>query len=1030
MRELIISELRNVVIHHKVNEENHDISFESETIYSEWKEQLFVNEIDFFSEKLRKENLQPSQFKNLIKFYLTKKQKKIPNEFVKDITLLGLTNNELGYLTLFEDIINTHLNEIDIFFSHTKFKVILDKNKKNIINSFIKYLCDNLEKLSEKTIFYEFKVWESTFDNEGVINRKEKTNLFYEKLREIEFKLHFYNEYPVLYRLIKDEIVRLKCNLIELFNRLLDDFNEIHNQFSLKEKDSVLSIDFGLGDRHNKGKTVSIINFESGKKIVYKPHSLELDVKFNFFIKHLSSELKHEIISPKTISKLDYGWQEFIIHEKTNDTKLLQEFYYKIGVHLSVFYLLNGGDLHFENIISSLSNPMVIDIETLFQPKFNEKKDDRLLSFDNVSKVTLLPFMMDVGDGYLELGGLADPSGQKSPLKKTKFNTETGKLDSEDIYFKDNRNIPFTKESKHRLLDFADFIVEGFSNCYNIFLNSKDEKTNLINELFEGCKIRVLVRDTLIYSHLLKEETHPSLLTNGFKIDMHFDWLWGHVAHFKYLEPVIEIEKNSLINFDIPYFFTEFSSKKLHTVNDGEIDDFFLYSSKKCLNDSFKNISKEDLKRQEWVIRASILGYERSNKKIMHNINPSEIIEKEINLFEETKRIADELMNISFQNNQYASWLNIEFSGVNNEVYSIEETDYSFHNGLLGDLIFFQTLAFISKEKKYVLFADKIYNYLIESIKKDIHNTTNIGVHTGLGGLLYSLTILYEITKDITFISDLEDIIETLDFKKLIDESKANSLVKGRAGFLISLCKYYPYAKDKSIILDSINYCCDKLIEDAIFEDNFVSWLPEYNKKPLTGLAHGSSGYALAFLKAFNLTNNINYQEIIQKIINFENTFYDSQFKNWLDRRDFIVNDNDRYKSYGWSHGAPGIGLVRVKLLENKKISNSFKKVLEKDLKISIESTIKNGFIKNNDNLVYGKMGNIDLLIESSKYKNEINYLRILRTILSQKEDLGWRFGFNPSLFYKPGLMTGCSGIGYQLLRCIDHDLPSLLALD
>jgi lantibiotic modifying enzyme len=42
---------------------------------------------------------------------------------------------------------------------------------------------------------------------------------------------------------------------------------------------------------------------------------------------------------------------------------------------------------------------------------------------------------------------------------------------------------------------------------------------------------------------------------------------------------------------------------------------------------------------------------------------------------------------------------------------------------------------------------------------------------------------------------------------------------------------------------------------------------PHHHEKPLAGVAHGSSGYALAFHEAYIITKNTVYLEIVKKSI-------------------------------------------------------------------------------------------------------------------------------------------------------------------
>ena len=271
---------------------------------------------------------------------------------------------------------------------------------------------------------------------------------------------------------------------------------------------------------------------------------------------------------------------------------------------MCLFYLLNGSDLHFENLISDSKSPMIIDMETLLSPKVHSSKN---ISLRNVTHTGLLPFVLFTGNQYFELGGLSNSRNQKSPFKNKKISLKEGKIIEEDVYMDESKNIPYLSEIN--LLDYVDEIIIGFEETYNVLIEKKEKLVDVINNYFLNSKIRYIARDTLIYSHLLREAYHPSLMTNGFLIERHFDWLWIQVNDIPYLERLTLFEKNNLLNLDIPYFYTRYNSKSIFNSHGEEISDFFEISPKENVNFNINNISEEDKKRQIWLIKASIISH-------------------------------------------------------------------------------------------------------------------------------------------------------------------------------------------------------------------------------------------------------------------------------------------------------------------------------------------------------------------------------------------------------------------------------------
>jgi lantibiotic modifying enzyme len=106
--------------------------------------------------------------------------------------------------------------------------------------------------------------------------------------------------------------------------------------------------------------------------------------------------------------------------------------------------------------------------------------------------------------------------------------------------------------------------------------------------------------------------------------------------------------------------------------------------------------------------------------------------------------------------------------------------------------------------------------------------------------------------------------------------------------------------------------------------------------------------------------------------------------------------------------------------------------VLRNEIDTALTTTLANGFGLSHI-LCHGDLGNLELLLEAAKafpdsrWPGEVD--RLAAGILHSIERDGWLCG-NPMNLESPGLMTGISGIGYQLLRLFDPErMPSILTL-
>jgi lantibiotic modifying enzyme len=69
----------------------------------------------------------------------------------------------------------------------------------------------------------------------------------------------------------------------------------------------------------------------------------------------------------------NYHWLEFVKHTPCQTEEQLHVYYERAGFMLGVLYILNAVDFHYENIIARKGTPVIIDHETIIQPKIHPK---------------------------------------------------------------------------------------------------------------------------------------------------------------------------------------------------------------------------------------------------------------------------------------------------------------------------------------------------------------------------------------------------------------------------------------------------------------------------------------------------------------------------------------------------------------------------------------------------------------------------------------------------------------------------------
>jgi lantibiotic modifying enzyme len=204
----------------------------------------------------------------------------------------------------------------------------------------------------------------------------------------------------------------------------------------------------------------------------------------------------------------------------------------------------------------------------------------------------------------------------------------------------------------------------------------------------------------------------------------------------------------------------------------------------------------------------------------------------------------------------------------------------------------------------------------------------------------------------------------------------------------------------------------------------------------LTGFAHGVAGISNALFELFEFSGEEKFKIVAEAGIQYENYYFDKKEQNWPDFRDFNYlrkNENEQTPcSCAWCHGAPGIGLSRLRAFE---ITGN--ELYKEDAMLAINTTIKNNAIKKSGNfsLCHGLFGNSELLIEASKTFKNNEYLKFAESIglmgidLYIKESIPFVKGVYND-FENPEFMTGTAGMGYFYLRLFDpEEFPCILSV-
>jgi lantibiotic modifying enzyme len=166
----------------------------------------------------------------------------------------------------------------------------------------------------------------------------------------------------------------------EFIRRLRNDLPQINSDFKDTAGQAVL-LEMSDSDPHDNGRTVIIVTFESGLRLVYKPKPMGLESDYFRFIDWLNTQDLLLNFKPlKVINRECYGWVEFVNHVPMEEPEQAKRYYLRSGMLLCLIYVLDGNDFHSENIVACGEHPVLIDLETIFHHRIKYPEEVRRLT--------------------------------------------------------------------------------------------------------------------------------------------------------------------------------------------------------------------------------------------------------------------------------------------------------------------------------------------------------------------------------------------------------------------------------------------------------------------------------------------------------------------------------------------------------------------------------------------------------------------------------------------------------------------------
>lgn len=867
---------------------------------------------------------------------------------------------------------------------------------------------------------------------------------FVQLLTKPEFSLPILQEYSVMARQV---VIRIKQWLnfhTEWLTQLCQDLPVILENFAITQAPGTLVEASRAGDKHCDARAVLILKFESGLKLVYKPHSLAVDTAFQALLTWINSKGQSPALKPiQVLDRGSYGWVEFVEGSECSSTDEVARFYQRQGSYLALLYALDATDFHFENLIAAGEHPILIDLESLFQARPPARLDlpnaSAGLSLNgSVLRIGLLPqryFMGGDSEG-VDMSGLGAQADMLTPMPVPTWDnpgTDVMRLKKMRLPMGNGQNRPKVNGTFINVEAYATDIQQGFTHTYALLMRHKEEMLAPTGPIaaFADVEVRYIPRATNLYSKLLYESYHPDMLRNNLVRERFLDKLWLQVEVRPYLAQIIESEQIDMHHGDVPHFVTRPLSVDIWDARGLRIENLFEQSGLELVYERLQKLNPEDLARQLWFIEASFTSLSLSDGHASWPFQtfapPTEGAATQA-LLTAARQVGDRLQFLALEDSGGVGWIGLTLA--NEKHWMLSPMGADLYSGTGGIALFLAYLGEITQEEGYTKLAKQALQNMLAQLDFIKGKTNAIGGFSGYGSIIYTLTHLAALWQQPDLLDHAEALIDYLE--ELVPKDTQYDIIGGSAGTLLGLVALYQ-VRPSARVLAAALLCGEHLLQEAEIQPRGIGWPKKEIQEPaLAGFSHGAAGVAAALLALHQIQPDARYLAAAQNAFTYERSLFSEEAQNWPDLRQ---PTDEREKEIeverfmlAWCHGAPGVGLGRLKVLDVLRDA-----AIEAEIATAVRTTQQIGF-GHNHSLCHGDLGNLEfLLLASEKLMDSAlqdHTYRVAAGILQSIERNGWLCGV-PNGVETPGLMTGITGIGYELLRlAAPARVPSLLIME
>ena len=753
------------------------------------------------------------------------------------------------------------------------------------------------------------------------------------------------DEYPVLGRLLAQVTGLWLEGSEEMLRRLAASRSDLQQSFGIEPGAGLEAIQLGLSDPHRGGRAVAILTFGSGdssRKVVYKPKDMQVDQAYQEFLQQLNDASPLPPLRSLTVVSLEgFGLMEWVEHRTCSSEEELERFYTNAARLMALLYLLGCTDCHYENLIASGDQLLLIDTETLLEADLrnfiSDNGDDAMaLSAletsmnSSVLRSGLLPQWLIAGAGRelaydISALGIQPPPPERDQPGWLGLNSDGMLAGRSKQPSELPTSLPVGLGQPQRLSYFVDQLCTGFAEQLQEAIRLRPFLLAGL-EGFSGKPRRLVARATRMYFNIQRQMLEPAALrsaaAHGLKLEQFCrSFLLANETPLHW--PMFKAEIRQMEQLDIPFFEHPIDGEDLPLSHGlGPIPGYFKSSGLAAAKLRIAKLDTPGIEFQVQLIRGAIAARHirsstasaaRSTEATAISSGPAPAEPAPDAYLQQAYQHGEELWSAAILDHKgRPEWLGMDLAA-DGESFHFGLIGPSLYSGSSGIALTFARLALDRLQngdtpgsERWLQRAWACFSSIVKLA--DHGDQTQLFRYvrdlpyglSGSGGTLLALLLVQR-----AGVAEAQELahrwIAQLRPERLLADQGLD-VIGGVAGLIGPLL-----LADTAHTQELAVLCGDRLLALQLEDGGWPqSQAGAAGKLPLTGFSHGAAGMAAALGRLAQVTAESRFADGALRAIAYERSVFDAARRNWPDFR----NSPDVFMN-SWCQGAPGILLGR-----------------------------------------------------------------------------------------------------------------------